>query len=134
MNRRTGEELTCGRRVLLAAVAFAAIAGPVSVGVLHPRASRAQSQAGKQQLSFEVASVKASPPPSTGHSPNYRMSGGPGTKDPSRFTCETSVELRHTRNCKLWLHAPPAVFEKIIAQEHSAQSLRPAGAAPEVFR
>jgi uncharacterized protein (TIGR03435 family) len=37
--------------------------------------------------SFEVTSVKASPPPPNGLW-NYNLSGGPGTKDPTRFTCQ----------------------------------------------
>ena len=87
MARRAAHKLTYGRRILLAAAGFAAVAGPVSVGFLHVPQSRAQSQAGKEP-SFDVASVKPSPPPAGGRSANYKMSGGPGTKDPSRFACE----------------------------------------------
>jgi uncharacterized protein (TIGR03435 family) len=46
------------------------------------------SAAAQAQPSFEVASVKSSVPPGVGRSSGYAMGGGPGTRDPVRFTCE----------------------------------------------
>ncbi|HWF47770.1 MAG TPA: TIGR03435 family protein [Bryobacteraceae bacterium] len=76
-----------GRRILLGTAWFAAVAGPVSMGFLYVPVGRAQSMEG-QQPSFDVASVKPSHPPAGGNGANYRMSGGPRTKDPSLFACE----------------------------------------------
>ena len=39
---------------------------------------------------FEVASIKPSPPPTGGGRMGGRMRGGPGTDDPTLFTCENS--------------------------------------------
>jgi bla regulator protein blaR1 len=87
MANRFTRELNSGKKLLLAVVAVVALAGPMVIGLMNPQRSRAQSHAGKQP-SFDVASVKPSPPPTGGRSANYKMSGGPGTKDPSRFACE----------------------------------------------
>jgi uncharacterized protein (TIGR03435 family) len=38
--------------------------------------------------SFEVASIKPSAPPAQGIGMRVGCSGGPGTKDPGRWTCE----------------------------------------------
>jgi uncharacterized protein (TIGR03435 family) len=53
-----------------------------------PMAWAQQSAAVDTQVSFEVASVKPSAPPAAGRNGNYHMSGGPGTPDPHRFSCE----------------------------------------------
>jgi uncharacterized protein (TIGR03435 family) len=47
-----------------------------------------QPAGGSSQVSFEVASVKPSPPPAAGRSGNYNIRGGPGTPDPEHFLCE----------------------------------------------
>ena len=65
MIQRPGEALNRAKKILLAAAASAAMAGPLAIGVLHgslTRASAAPSAPGPQAISFEVASVK----PSTG--------------------------------------------------------------------
>jgi uncharacterized protein (TIGR03435 family) len=54
---RAAHNLTYGKRVLLAAAGFAAVAGPVAVGILHAPAGRAQTQTLSKDA-FEVASVK----------------------------------------------------------------------------
>jgi uncharacterized protein (TIGR03435 family) len=87
MTNRFTRELNSAKKLLVAVVAVIALAGPIVIGLMNPQRSRAQSQAEKQ-LSFEVASVRPSPPPTGGRSANYKMTGGPGTKDPSRFACE----------------------------------------------
>jgi bla regulator protein blaR1 len=79
--------LAFSKRLLLAATGLAVVAGPGAIGFLHVPVGRAQSQAAKP-LSFEVASVKPSRPPADGHNAHFKISGGPGTKDPSRFACE----------------------------------------------
>jgi hypothetical protein len=57
MTRRIGRKVSLGKRILLAAVGLASVAGPIVVGVLQAPLSRAQSQAAAP-LRFEVASVK----------------------------------------------------------------------------
>lgn len=47
----------------------------------------AYSQPSDPTLTFEVASVKASPPRTTNGPIRVGCSGGPGTKDPGRWTC-----------------------------------------------
>jgi beta-lactamase regulating signal transducer with metallopeptidase domain len=57
------DRLTFGRRVLLAAIGVAAVAGPIVFGLVNATPSRAQSQAENQDAFapvYEVASIKAS--------------------------------------------------------------------------
>jgi bla regulator protein BlaR1 len=60
MKRGVTRELDVGRKAALAAAAFAAIAGPVAVGIVNAPPIRAQSQQ-QERLAFEVASVKPAP-------------------------------------------------------------------------
>jgi uncharacterized protein (TIGR03435 family) len=57
--RRVALNLSYGKRVLLAAAGFAAVAWPVAVGILHAPAGRAQTQTRAQSKdAFDVTSVK----------------------------------------------------------------------------
>jgi uncharacterized protein (TIGR03435 family) len=56
---RTADSLNFGRILLLATAAVAAVAGPIAVGMLYARPSRAQAQAETAPPTFEAASVKA---------------------------------------------------------------------------
>ncbi len=63
MTQRLSDNLNTARKMLLAAVGLAAIAGPVTLGVLHTSLSRAQTAAAADKpLEFEVATVKQSAP------------------------------------------------------------------------
>ncbi len=57
MTQRIGTKLNFGRKLLLAAAAMLAVAGPVLLGVMNATQSRAQSPAAAAPA-FEVASVK----------------------------------------------------------------------------
>ena len=91
------------------------------------------ASASAQTPQFEVASVKISVPPSSGRMAVF-SSGGPGTKDPSRYRCE---------NCALsglMLDAFP-LEEYQISEPEWMQSARftisakvPEGATKEQFR
>jgi uncharacterized protein (TIGR03435 family) len=79
MTQRGAERLSFGRKLLLAAIGVAALAGPVVFGLVNPSQVRAQSTqtTGVPLPSFEVASVKRN------------LSGPPGTRimiPPGRFT------------------------------------------------
>jgi uncharacterized protein (TIGR03435 family) len=98
MTNRFTRELTFGKKLLLAAVAVVAVAGPVAVGLTNAPQGRAQSPAGSDQratqstgttaLEFEAASAKSSPPGSTnGIRIRGPLSGGPGTSDPGLLRC-----------------------------------------------
>ncbi len=60
MTQRVSRKLDFGRKLLLAAVSMAAVAGPIVFGIVNAPPSSAQSQAGTpaNAPSFEVASVK----------------------------------------------------------------------------
>jgi uncharacterized protein (TIGR03435 family) len=63
MTPRLTQQLEPGKKLLLALLAVAAIAGPIAIGVLHPSRIHAQTAAQSQAqtaapLSFDVASVK----------------------------------------------------------------------------
>ena len=63
MTQSLADRLTFGRRVLLAALGVAAVAGPIVFGLVSATPSRAQSQAENQDAFapvYEVASIKAS--------------------------------------------------------------------------
>jgi uncharacterized protein (TIGR03435 family) len=60
MTRGITRELDVARKLTLAAAAFAAIAGPVAVGILNAPPMRAQAP--EERLAFEVASVKPASP------------------------------------------------------------------------
>jgi bla regulator protein BlaR1 len=112
VNRRVGENLSPGRRLLLSAIAIAAIAGPLGFGLLSaPRLRGQSSQTASAPLpSFDVASVKANKSGVRGgtidahagrltitniplrmciraafHLQDYQLSGGPGWLTSERF-------------------------------------------------
>jgi bla regulator protein BlaR1 len=62
MAHRIAHNRNCGKRILLAAVAVGAAAGPVAIGFLHAPVGRAQSQATVASAKFEVASIKPTDP------------------------------------------------------------------------
>jgi bla regulator protein blaR1 len=62
MNPQLANQLTLGRKMLLASLAIAAVGGPIILGLLNPSQTLAQSpqSAGGAQPTFEEASVKPS--------------------------------------------------------------------------
>lgn len=63
MTHRIANQLNLGRKLLLASLGVAAIAGPIVVGLLNPPRSRAQAPAASSApKSFEAASIKPSEP------------------------------------------------------------------------
>ena len=59
MTPRLARHLNLGKKLLLASLGIAAVAGPIAIGLLHAPRSRAQSQPRTAApLAFEVASVK----------------------------------------------------------------------------
>lgn len=63
MTHRMARQLSAGRKVLLATLGMAAIAGPLVVGLLNPPRSRAQTPAGdSSSKKFEAASIKPGDP------------------------------------------------------------------------
>jgi len=101
MTQRALTSLTFSRKLLLAAVAITAVAGPIAMGIVKVPKMRAQAAAAK---TFEVASIKPSDPEARGvrigllpggglrannvrlvqliqfayDVPNFQISGGPG--------------------------------------------------------
>jgi bla regulator protein blaR1 len=85
MRNRLAQNLSFGKKAMLALAATLAIAGPIAVGLVTPPRVRAQSQAGgaanakaplatgAQAAKFEVASVKLAP-----DAPRVAVSGGAG--------------------------------------------------------
>jgi uncharacterized protein (TIGR03435 family) len=118
MTDRFTRDLSFGKRILLAAVATAAITGPIVIGVLHAPPMLAQS---KPQ--FEVASVKTATPDQRNVDfrvypggrlsfmnvalgqiileafsvKRYQLSGGPGWLDTERFNIDAKAEGDPTR-------------------------------------
>ncbi|HYL75938.1 MAG TPA: M56 and DUF3738 domain-containing protein [Bryobacteraceae bacterium] len=62
MTHRIANQLDFGRKLLLATLSVAAIAGPIVIGLLNPPHSRAQSPVTPAASKFEVASIKPSAP------------------------------------------------------------------------
>ena len=58
----------------------------------------AYGQPSDPTLAFEVASVKASPPRSPNGLIRVGCTGGPGTKDPGRWTCQNMTVLNLISN------------------------------------
>lgn len=85
MTNRFASKLTYGKKLLLAAVAFAAVAAPIVIGLMNPPQSRAQAQTASTQVTFEVASVKPAAPQPAGYGTLMRVDGGPGTSDPGQL-------------------------------------------------
>jgi uncharacterized protein (TIGR03435 family) len=74
-------------------------------------------QAAEEPLEFEVASVKLAPPRKPGE-PQGMMGcfGGPGSKDPGRFTCakaSVSAMVRYAYNMKPYQLRPPYSSDEI---------------------
>ena len=78
------------KKSVLAIAAGAALALPVSIGLLNVPGIRAQTIS--PTLTFEVASVRLAPPPD-GRTPARRSSGipGPGNNDPGRFSARLDL-------------------------------------------
>jgi len=75
MTHRVSNQLDFGRKLLLASLGVAAVAGPVGVGLLSPSHVRAQSAvATAERKNFEVASIKPSEP--GGHGIQVMMAPG----------------------------------------------------------
>ena len=55
---RTPRNLNLWRRIVLATAVFAAVAGPVALGILHPVPGLAQQPQAEARMAFEVASIK----------------------------------------------------------------------------
>jgi bla regulator protein blaR1 len=66
MTQKLSHQLSAARKVLLAVAGFAAVAGPVAIGILHTPQSSAQEAAPAKPLEFEVATVKPSSPDEQG--------------------------------------------------------------------
>jgi uncharacterized protein (TIGR03435 family) len=66
--------LNFAKRIALSAAAMAVAAGPISIGMLHPLESRAQSKPEAQ--TFEVASVKPASPDARGVVMQFTPGGG----------------------------------------------------------
>lgn len=66
MARRIVHKLGSGKKILLAAVAAGAVAGPLAFGMLHLPASRTQSEVLTGSAKFEVASIKPTDPSFSG--------------------------------------------------------------------
>jgi uncharacterized protein (TIGR03435 family) len=61
-------------------------------------ASALAAQAPDQPTAFEVASIKPTPPPVPGQGTSMGMTGGPGTNDPTRYSCHNcSLAMLITR-------------------------------------
>lgn len=73
----------------------------------------APGQTANRQPSFDVASIKAAPPPEPGRGMFVGMHGGPGTNDPGLFTCN---------NCDLM---------GLITLAYDVQRYQVSGASPE---
>jgi len=84
MTNRFTRELSYGKRLVLGAVALAAVAAPIAIGLVSPPRGWAQSRSGGAAPVFEVASVKPAGPFVPGA--QYGMRGGPGTDDPGRLS------------------------------------------------
>jgi hypothetical protein len=74
VNYRIPHRLTFPRKLVLATVGVAAVAGPVLAGILNAPQSRAQTKA--ERLAFEVSSVQSSDPNAGGNAP----AGVPGAR------------------------------------------------------
>ena len=86
MTNRIAHRLNFTKKVLLAAAGFAALAGPIGVGMMNAPPIRAQS-APSPGLTFEEASVRPSAPvPKQGGVYFGPPIGGPGTPDPRQIT------------------------------------------------
>ena len=86
MANRGVRRLDSAKKLMLAAAAFGALAGPVAIGVLNAPSGRAQTQtAAGDTVEFEVASVKPAAP-MTGGRIMIGARGGPGSEDPGQIT------------------------------------------------
>src|SRR5262250_381956 len=93
----------------------------------------AYSQQPDPTLTFEVASVKASPPRPPNGPVRVGCTGGPGTKDPGRWTCQNMTVLNlisNAYNLKRY-QMPPDNFE---ADRYEITATMAAGTTREQFR
>lgn len=93
----------------------------------------ARSQPSDSTLTFEVASLKASPPRQPNVSIRVGCSGGPGTKDPGRFTCQNmSVSNLISNAYNLKRYQMPA--DNFEADRYEIAATIPEGTTGEQFR
>jgi uncharacterized protein (TIGR03435 family) len=93
----------------------------------------AYSQPSDQTLTFEVASVKASPPAPPNGAIRVGCSGGPGTKDPGRWSCQNMTVwnlITNAYNLKRY-QMPPDNFQ---ADRYEVTATMDAGTTREQFR
>jgi uncharacterized protein (TIGR03435 family) len=81
MRNHVGIGLSPAKKLVLSAAGVLAVTAPIGLGIVNASAIRAQSAPPKEKKSFEVASVKRLPQPSSSTS----TGGGPGTADPGRW-------------------------------------------------
>jgi bla regulator protein blaR1 len=82
MKNRMTLSLSFGKKLALSTAGIAAVAAPIAVGILLAQDGQVQ-----QSPTFEVASVRPSPPPAPGARVFYGPPrGGPGTSDPGQIT------------------------------------------------
>ena len=76
MTHRISVKLDFGRKLLVATLGMAAVAGPVAIGLVQAPLSRAQQQAEPAaRMKFEAASIKPSPPGTRAKSLNLHPGG-----------------------------------------------------------
>ena len=115
MGNRYTRELSYGRRILLAAVAVAAVGAPIAIGLLYTPAGRARAQmvnaapaasasllTGQETPAAEASKASSSAQPAKRDyrfevasvrrgDPSGRMTGPPGPSSPRRFTAESET-------------------------------------------
>jgi uncharacterized protein (TIGR03435 family) len=130
MTNRFTRDLTFGKKLLLAAVALVAVAGPIAIGLTNAPQGRAQSPTA---LEFDAASVKLSPPGSPNGIRMRALGGGPGTSDPGLFRCTNctlaDVVLKAYDIEKYQLSGPAWLDSEFLITAKV-----PAGATKEQFR
>jgi uncharacterized protein (TIGR03435 family) len=94
MKRGIAQKLDLRKKLLLATVAMAAIAGPIVVGLLSAPQTRPQSPAAGMKSEFDVASIKACKAGDAGGG-GGRGGGGGGSLSPGRLNlnCQTVRDL-----------------------------------------
>jgi uncharacterized protein (TIGR03435 family) len=126
MTHRIADELTLGRKCLLAIVGIAAVGGPMMTGLMNAAQALAQSVSGggATAAAFEVASIKTSEPGSTPkgvgflpgggfratnapvsrliqaayHIEDFQLSGGPGWTESELYNIEAKPGSACTRD------------------------------------
>ncbi len=85
MANRFARKLSFGKKLLLGAATVAAIIGPLALGIVNAGAPT-RGQSGTPQLAFEVASVRPSPPFTSGGRFRSGIFGGPAEGDPGQIS------------------------------------------------